>query len=179
MCIVEKLNIAINNVKEETNNGKRKSQYVQNYVPEKLSKADILFNELVDDYLLLTNEEKDNIKKLVTEEMAYYLLGFGIRMATYSLRLSNKKYFINGLFALSIIVGILYDLRDLLVILPLYCDVQKKNNFSFSEILRQNDEFSSVLKEFIKRDEKDKTLECMGYILGMDEGNNQIYKRTW
>ena len=179
MCIVDKLNIAINAVKKDINNEKIKSQYIQNYIPESLSKADIIFNEIIDDYLLLAKDEKDNIKNFITEEMANYLLGFGIRMATYSLRLSNKKYFINGLFALSIVVGILYDLRDLLVILPLYCDVQKKNNFSFNEILMQNDEFSLVLKEFIERDEKDKTIKCMGYILETDENNNQTYKRTW
>ena len=118
-------------------------------------------------------------KKHFSSEMADYLLEFGIRMATYSLRLSSQKYFINGLFALNMAYEKIYDHRDLLVILPLYIDVQKKNNFSFYEVLKQNDEFSSELNDFINRDEKDKSLECMGYILGIDKNNNPIYKKTW
>ena len=61
----------------------------------------------------------------------------------------------------------------------LYCDVQKKHGLSFDEILRQNNDFSSVLRDFINRNEKDKSLECMGYVLEVDENNNPIYRRTW
>jgi len=39
--------------------------------------------------------------------------------------------------------------------------------------------FSSFHKEFLDRDEDDKTLECMGYVLANDENNNPVYQRTW
>ena len=110
--------------------------------------------------------------------MAWLLLSFGIRMATYSLRLENQRYFTNGLLAISLTVEVL-DKRELLIILPLYFDVQSKTNLSFDEILEKNNEFSFILKNFNNRDEKDKSLECMGYVLDFDENNNPIYQRTW
>ena len=139
---------------------------------------DKIVNEVLNYYISISQDEQDRIHKLITVEMAWLLLCFGIRMATYSLRLSNQKYFTNGLFAIGMTLGIL-DRRELLLILPLYYDAQKKNGLSFDEILKQKNEFASMLEDFFKRNEKDKTLECMGYDLKVDENNNPIYLRIW
>jgi len=140
--------------------------------------VDKIVNEVLNYYISISQDEQDRIHKLITVEMAWLLLCFGIRMATYSLRLSNQKYFTNGLFAIGMTLGIL-DRRELLLILPLYYDAQKKNGLSFDEILKQKNEFASMLEDFFKRNEKDKTLECMGYDLKVDENNNPIYLRIW
>ena len=110
--------------------------------------------------------------------MAWHLLRFGIAMATYSLRLSEQRYFTNGLLAISMTLEKM-DIRDILVVLPLYCDAQKKTGLSFDEILKQSNAFAATLKSFISRDEKNRSLGCMGYILEVDENNTPTYKRTW
>jgi len=156
----------------------KNSSYIVKDIPVQLLEIDKIINEILDFCKGLSQGEQDLIYKSVTVEMAWLLICFGIRMATYSLRLSNQRYFTNGLFAISMTLGIV-DRRDILLILPLYYDVQKKNGLSFNDILKQNNAFISILKDFLNRDEKDKSLECMGYVLGIDENNNPIYQRTW
>ena len=90
----------------------------------------------------------------------------------------SQRYFTNGLLAISMTIGVL-DLRDLLVVLPLYCDVQKKNNLSFDAILKQDYKFTPILRDFINRDEIDKSLKCMGYFLEIDANGNSTYQRAW
>ena len=178
MDIIEMLNVAMNLEEDEIDRERASGQFVLQKVPEKLSKADLLFNEIFDEYFLLLNADKEGLKKLITIKMAWYLLGFGTKMATYALRLSNQRYFTNGLFAIGMTFALL-DTREILIVLALYCDVQKKNELSFDEMLKQNNDFASLLIAFLKRDEKDKSLECMGYVLKVDENNNETYYRTW
>jgi len=166
--------ISLTSVLEEL----KKSKYIVKSIPVQLLETDKKINEILDYCINTSLYEIAQIHKLITIDMAWLLLGFGIRMATYSLRLSNQKYFTNGLFAISMTLGIL-DIRDILVVLPLYCDAQKKNKLSFKEILKQNNEFSSILEAFINRDEKDKSLECMGYVIEIDENSNPTYQRIW
>jgi hypothetical protein len=156
----------------------RRNQYGVKDIPVCLSKVDQEINEIIDNYTNIDDCARDTIRAVVTVEVAWLLLCFGVRMATYSLRLSNQRYFTNGLLAIGMAFGVL-DGRELLVILPLYCDVEKKTKLSFDDLFKQNDDFSVILKNFINRDEKDKSLECMGYILKIDENNGPTYQRTW
>ena len=178
MNILESLTVAINSEKDEIEIEKTKGQSVLSKVPNQISKADLLFNDVLDKYMMISKTGKEDVKKFITVETAWYLLGFGIRMATYSLRLSDQRYFTNGLMALSIVVKKL-DQREILLILPLYYDVHKKHNLSFHSSLVYNDEFSVMLEDFLYRDEVDKTIECMGYVLSEDENDNPFYERTW
>jgi hypothetical protein len=154
------------------------NQYVVKDVPIQLSEIDREINETFDSFSRIDQDGQSLICQRVTVEMAWLFLCFGIRMATYALRLSSQKYFTNGLLAIGMTLGML-DEREMLVILPLYCDVQKKTGLSFDEVLKRNNAFSSVLKNFMNRDEKDRSLECMGYILEIDENDNPTYQRTW
>ena len=170
MDVIKKLESALDDLK--------KIHYVVKDIPIQFSELDLKINEIIG-YCIGSNQDvQDRIRKAVTVEIAWLLLCFGIRMATYSLRLSNQKYFTNGLFAIGMTLGIL-DRRELLLILPLYYDVHKKNNLSYNEIFKQNKSFTSVLKEYINRDEKDKSLESMGYVIEVDKNNNPTYQRTW
>ena len=128
-----------------------------------------MINTILDYYIDINQDERNRIRESITIEMAWLLLCFGIRMATYSLRLSDQKYFTNGLLAISMMVGILGK-REILLILPLYYDAQKKNAFSFAGLIKQNSSFTSLLEEFLIRDEIDKSLECMGYVLFLTPG---------
>lgn len=152
--------------------------YCEEYVPESIKETDIKLNKLIENYSILSIEEKNIVRNSLSIKNAWILLCFSINMATYALRLSKERYFINGLTALAMIIGIL-DIREIILVMPLFYDVSKKNNFSFTKILAQQDSFSDFVKLFLNRREEDKSLECMGYILTRDKNNNLFYKRTW
>lgn len=171
MNIIKELEATL---KEAQNSG----EYWEKGVPSSMMKMDIELNRIIGEYNLLSNEEKKSVCKGISTDIAWLLLCFATNMATYSLRFSEQKYFSNGLAALSIILGII-DQREIILIMPLYYDVFKRNKLSFESILNQEGEFSAFVRNFLSRNEDDKTLECMGYILTKDDNNNPIYQRTW
>ena len=154
------------------------SEYSIKNISIEISKIDNKINDIIDYWTKVSQWENENIQKTISIDIAWLLLCFGIRMATYSLRLSSQKLFTNGLFAISMTSSVI-EKRELLVVLPLYCDVYNKKKLSFNEILKQHNKFSIILEEFINRDDKDKSLECMGYTLKVDQNNVPTYYRTW
>ena len=174
MDIIEDLNYYW----EESIKASIKEDYGVEIIPIQLSEVDIGVNEVMDSYRCIGKDEQDRLDEYIYEGFAWFLLRFGIRMATYSLRLSDQRYFTNGLCDIGMTQGVL-DIRDILVILPLYCDAQKKTGLSFDEALSQNSKFTSTLRDFIGRDERNKTLSCMGYVCEIDENNIPTYQRTW
>lgn len=153
-------------------------QYGVRNVPETLSNIDVRINDIIDDYLQLGNQEKSNVESAITSEIAWLLLCFAIRMATYSLRFSSQRYVTNGLQALGMTIGVL-DEREVLVVLVLYSDAKGKTGLSFKSVLERESVFSTLLENFISRSEHDKSLSSMGYVLKADEKNNLTYIRTW
>ena len=135
-------------------------------------------NRIIDNYSVLSIDDKIIINKNVSPDVAWLLYSFAIMMSTYSLRFSEQQKFTNGLQAMRMIFNVI-DQRDILVIMPLYYDVTIRNKLSFKEILVENDDFASFVNKFIGREAEDKTLACMGYLLTTDENNDLIYKRTW
>ena len=156
----------------------KNTQYSVNEVPSKLSDIDKSISKIIDSCIKANQYEQKRINKSITIEAAWWLLCFGIRMATYALRFSSQEYFTHGLYAIGMTLGVL-DEREILLVLPLYCDVQKKNELSFENILQHNNEFSLMLKNFMNRSKEDKSIECMGYVLRIDENNNPTYQRAW
>lgn len=126
----------------------------------------------------LSNDDQLNIKNSINTDIARMLLYFSERMATLSLRTNDQDVFLIGLLALDMIGG-REDIREILLIMPLYYDVSKRNKLSFDKVLSQNDDFASFVKDFLSRNEDEKTLESMGYILTKDGSDNPIYQRTW
>ena len=157
---------------------KGSGEYWEKGVPSSMMKMDIELNRIIGEYILLSKEDKKSVCNGVSTDIAWLLLCFAINMATYSLRFSEQKYFSNGLTALSMVLGIL-DQREIILIMSLYYDVHKRNMLSFEKILNQSEGFATFVKNFLSRNENDKTLECMGYILTIDENNNPVYQRTW
>lgn len=171
MNILKELEITLKEAKDS-------GEYWEKGAPSSMMKMDIELNRIIVEYNLLSNEEKKSVCKGISTDIAWLLLCFAINMATYSLRFSEQKYFSNGLTALGMVLGIL-DQREIILIMPLYYDVHKRERLSFERVLNHNDEFASFVKNFLNRNEEDKTLESMGYILTADENNNPIFQRTW
>ena len=171
MKILKELEITLKDAKDS-------GEYWGKGVSSSMMRMDIELNRIIGDYILLSKEEKKSVCNGITTDIAWLLLCFAINMANYSLRFSEQKYFSNGLTALGMVLDIL-DKREIILIMPLYYDVYKRNGLSFEKILNQNDEFATFVSNFLSRNEDDKSLECMGYILTKDENNNPIYQRTW
>jgi len=131
-------------------------------IPVLMSKTDVAIDNAIKEYLLLTQKEKDEIQ--ISGDIGWLLLGFGFNMATYALRLTDQEFFSHGLIALGIASNIL-DLREILKLLVLYWDVAKKVKLSFQPVLDISDSFSAILQRFIMRNEADKSLECMDFII--------------
>jgi hypothetical protein len=147
-------------------------------IPAQLTDTDEKMNNIICSFINTSRAEQDQIRNHVKIDIAWLLLGYGMRMATYAMRLCNQKYFANGLIALSMTFGVL-DSREILVLLSLYYDVHKNRYLSFDELSCFNEDFTLFLKKFLERDEKDKSIECMGYVLAKDKNKNLIYHRTW
>ncbi|ATW25275.1 hypothetical protein [Candidatus Formimonas warabiya] len=171
MNIVKEIEVIL----EET---KISGEYWEKGIPSSIMRMDIELNRVIENYANLSKEDKKLVGNDISTDIAWSLLYFAINMATYSLRFSEQRYFTNGLFALGMILRVL-DQREILLVMPLFYDVSKKNKLSFQKILDQNNDFADFVNKFLSRREEDKTLECMGYILTKDENNNPLYKRTW
>ena len=130
------------------------------------------------DYQKLSKGQKLAFKNDITYDMAGLLIYFSERMATLSLRSKEQNIFESGLYALDVSSD-KRDFREILMILSLYYDVSNRNKLSFDSFINQKEALTESLMTFINRNDKDKTLECMGYILTRDENNNPIYQRTW
>jgi len=171
MDIIEKLNIITQRITID-------KEYLAPGFPEIMTDVDIELNKLVREYLLIPTEERDNVKSSISIDNAWLLLAFSEDMATYALRQSEQELFSNGLTALSMVYGIL-DAREIMVIMVLYCDVNKRIGLSFESIINEGGDFGRFIEGFINRDESDKSLESMGYTLEKDEQNNLLYQRAW
>ena len=140
MSVIKK----IENILEEA---KASGQYWEKDVPIAMMKMDIELNKIIENYIILSKEEQKMVGNDISVEIAWLLLNFSTNMATYSLRLSEQRYFTNGLWALGMVLNIL-DQREVLIVMPLYYDVSKQNKWSFEKILKENNKFSNFVKNF-------------------------------
>ncbi len=148
---------------EKSNEGNR-------IIEIEMSKTDKEINKVMDN--ILSSGKIDIIT--ISNDVGWLLIGFGFNMATYSLRTGNQRYFNNGLAAIGIASKIV-DLRECLRLLSLYWDVHKKKGLDFEFIISKNMYFSRIIKDFIDREEKNKSLECMEYFIS-GNGNNIQYE---
>ncbi|MCL1799490.1 MAG: hypothetical protein FWG23_07120 [Eggerthellaceae bacterium] len=153
-------------------------QYGPEVISTQMSETDKRINEVMHYCDTMSKEERKEARSSITIDIAQLLLCFGARMATYSLRLSEEKCLTYGLSAIDMAFEVL-DIRDIWVVLVLYCDVQKRSGFSLDGIFDRGGEFTHELKNFIHRKDEFKTLECMGYSLEVDENDLLIYRRAW
>ena len=163
--------------RQEVEKEKQEKQYFPYRVPKKMRKSEALLNDLFDKYANQSSAVTEIIKKSITEHDAWYLYGFGISMATYSLRHFEQRYFTNGLRALSLASNKL-DMRDIWLVLSLYWNASKEHAFAFDSLEDRDDSFSFALKEYLNSDICDKSFEAMGYVIRKTE-DGLTYIRTW
>lgn len=169
------INTRIVNVCEKIMGNK---EYFEKDIPIIMQSEDIEFNEIMEEYIMLSEEARASIQKKISVDNAWILLCFSENMATYSLRLKDQSYYTNGLAALSLIMNIL-DQREILIILPLYYDVYVKTGMQLTRALGTSEDLKDMVINFFNREDQHKSLKCMGYILEEHGNGDLCYKRKW
>lgn len=171
MNVLEEFKIILRNLENS-------NEYYKKGVPRTMSKVDVELNRIMSGCKLLSEEDIETLRKDISTDIGWLLLSFSENMATYSLRSSKQEFLTNGLLALCLIFDTI-DWREIILIMSLFYDVHKRIGLSFKEIIHSEDKFKIFVEEFLSREENNKTLESMGYILTKDESDNLIYQRTW
>ena len=163
----------INEIEVIIKNAKKSGEFYQRVIPEEMFIMDAKFTKLIEKLSEYNNE----IKKHITMDIAWFVLSYSWRMATYVLRSSRQKEFNDGLLGLEFIYDTI-DKREIMIVLSLYSDLSKRKNLNFKEIINRKTDFSSFVLKFINRDEGKNSIQCMGVSLVKDERNNLTYKRN-
>lgn len=149
-------------------------EYSINNIPLLMMKMDADLSVVIQQFSKLPPQEQEVICSYITNEIAWMLLGYAVRMATYALRLADQQVFDNGLTALRMTLGVVGS-REILRILSLYYDVHKRKGLHIQNQSVEEDEFSIMVYDFWNRCKSDKSLHAMGYKLGRDDNKNLMY----
>lgn len=118
----------------------------------------------------------------IKDEQKDILLAYSERMASKSVRTGSKEDLFRGLLALGL-DGWNNDWRDNLVLLALYADASSRIHISLESLFSDASKFMplnviNAFRAFIKRNEKDKSLDAMGYEVSQDSDGFR-YRRNW
>lgn len=139
-------------------------------------------SSLIEEWKCLDALERTEASCSVTEDQAATLLAYSERMATLAVRVRSRDVILLGLLALGI-DGWRSDWRENTLVLCLHFDASKRIGTAPESTFRDAARFLSprvaqALQEFLKRSEEDRSLEAMGYKVGMDRDGFR-YQRTW
>lgn len=152
--------------------------YYKKGVPSIMSVIDVEINTIMNNCKLISKDKVKILQQKITSDIGWLLLSFAENMASYSLRTSKQELFTNGLLALSLIFDTI-DWREIILIMTLFYDVHKRIGLSFEGNTYFESRYNLFLEEFLNREESNKTIESMGYILMEDENANLTYQRIW
>ena len=128
--------------------------------------------------------EKEHLNIFISKndfQFAKILCAFSERMACLAVRQNNINSLIIGLQSLYFATkNSEIDSRDIIVMMAIYYDASKRVKVKLDDIKENiflDDDFYEYIKSFINRDEKDKTLEVVGYCTAFDVRGDFIYRR--
>lgn len=127
-------------------------------------------------------ETRSELVSKITNQHCGTLLAFGERTASRAVRQHHKQDVIDGLIALNLAQREA-DEREILIALSLLFRsaviVAGDPKSIFDEAKKYFDNnFLTIIDEFLKRSEEDKSIDVMGFIEGADEDGFR-FMRTW
>ncbi len=145
-------------------------------------KFDEQFTKLIRWYVDSDPTTRNQFRESISQEHSSYLLGYAERMASYAVRVNDKKYIEYGLAAIAI-ENYIVDKRDSLTIIPLlYNSLLKLEEDPQSVFLRSasyaSEQISRTFLSYAQSNPKDVTIKEMGYV-ETDTPEGFAYKRTW
>jgi hypothetical protein len=130
----------------------------------------------------LDDETKIALRGRLRLDDKYLLLGFAERMASFAVRGKSYEPLMIALLAMFLQIGVGDVREDILCLTLVHAAAQKIGvdpRFVFMESARQFGlEDTSGLEAYLRRSDKDKSLESMGYVEGTDEDGFR-FVRTW
>ena len=127
-------------------------------------------------------ETRNALVSLMAERHGFVLLAFSERMASLGVRTGEARFVREGLEAAALGSHLVYY-KEAVPALSLHYRTLMKLNVDpakfFDGIAGLGGwQFDSLLKDFLKRSEQDRTIEAMGYSEGKDQDGFR-YVRTW
>jgi hypothetical protein len=130
----------------------------------------------------LDDESKTALRGRLTLEQKSLLLAFADRMASFAVRIKSLEPLMMAMMAMFLQIGIGDVREDILRLTLVHAAAQKIGvdpRFVFMESARQFGlEDTSGLEAYLRRSDKDKSLESMGYVEG-DDAYGFRFLRTW
>ena len=123
---------------------------------------------------------RSTILSLLVEKHGFVMIAFAGRMASLSVRTKDEHLIVEGLEALAIASHFMYFKEVLPIVSLLYRSTQKigANTIEvFEAISDYGPPFLRLIEEYFQRDEKDQSIDAMGYVESHDETGFR-YART-
>jgi hypothetical protein len=161
------------------------SEHALPYGPMPIPQArDAQILSLVKAWMVLDESARDRSARAISPRQSRVLQAFGERAASISVRERSQQSLLPGLLAVGI-SGLHGDLRDSILVLPLFYDAAQRigvdpgNIFEAAAVLLpQGEEVASAVHRFPHRSAADRSLGAMGYSVGAD-GDGFRYVRNW
>lgn len=137
---------------------------------------------LIKTWMKCDEAERKQIASRLSSDQTRTLLAFSERMASLAVRQKDEGLLVLGLLALGI-DDWQGDWRDNMLIVPLHIDAAQRIGsdpnriFEIAANLLCN-KSASGLRSFLRRSQRDKSIEAMGYVAAQD-GDGFRYERTW
>lgn len=143
---------------------------------------DIEISKLIQRWLNLDELSRNAALSQISEDYQFVFLAYSERMASLAVRDHNREYIFLGLLALGL-DGWRFDWRENLLVVCLHYDAAKRIGLNPDELFEEAakllpNEASKGLQAFLRRPEKDKSLEAMGYVTTTDADGFR-YERMW
>ncbi len=153
------------------------SAYYQQSIPGKFDEE---ISDIIADLSGRDNKEVEIIANSISGDHGRVLGLFSERMASLAIRQNSIDPVKRGLFAL-LIYARTEDPRDVLLVLSLLHDAILKVGQNPKVVFNEANTYlnaSSLLNDFLKRSEEDKSIDAMGY---KESSNDEgfLYARTW
>jgi hypothetical protein len=138
---------------------------------------------LLKDWMDLDALGRTKSRSYISEQQQNTLRAYCERMASRAVRDRNEELILLGLIALGMDNWGTGDPRENILLLPLHYDASLRIGVSPASIFEKaasllNGEPADAYRAFLRRPERDRSLQAMGYIAG-NEADGFRYIRTW
>lgn len=152
-----------------------KEKYYAKTIP---SKIDISIDEILQKLIKLKKDELLRVIEKAGDDIWIFHL-FSERKVTIAVRNKSPKEAKTALFSLAIASYGVNDFREILISLSLVCDGIVRVGGVCKEVFDEIDaiiELKPFIKSFLDREEKDKSIEAMGYE-ALEDTNGFLYRQ--
>ncbi len=141
---------------------------------------DAELSDLLNAWLDLDELSRNAALSQITEEHRWTLLSYSERMATWAVRDRDRSHIVLGLLALGL-DGWQFDWRENMVMICLHYDAAQRIGLTPASVFEEAAKLlpqkpADALISFLHRSDEDRSLEAMGYAVGVDDDGFRYLK---